>query len=171
MTNFVSSLFGSILGGGVVGGLLSRYLIEKYKVSLSAKLFERQTRYAWLHTERSKVLVEAYRRLSAMHAAFNLLLSPIQIDASKEAEKGRIHEAADTARELFRYFRENEMFFNDDLAHQLDNLQNEYKKLLIPILAKGAVPVGLELGEAWNKLEGLDPLLKSLKEKIQEMLD
>lgn len=176
--DFFTTLAAVLLGGGGLGYYfrdrwthkLSKEL-EEFKTSLAADLFERQTRYVWLHTERAKALVEIYRHLKRTHAAFNLLLMPIQMDAGEEAEIERVQKATGAAIDLFGFFRENEVFFDDGLVGQLGNLQDEYRKLLAPILAKRAVPEGLKLADAWNKLGSLDPLLNDLKKTIQKMLD
>ncbi len=79
--NFVSSLIGAVAGSGLVGVLLQAHFaknLERFKTGLSAELFERQTRFAWLHTERSKALVHLSRLLAVADKAFTDMLRPIQ---------------------------------------------------------------------------------------------
>jgi len=55
----------------VVVGLLQIYWnyrlsmnLEEWKAKLSSQLFEHQTKFAWLHTERAKAIVRLYRLLA-----------------------------------------------------------------------------------------------------------
>jgi len=61
----LASLLGSLFGSGIVLAVVNHSFskrLEQLKTTLSAELFERQTKFAWLHTERSKVLVKLYER-------------------------------------------------------------------------------------------------------------
>jgi hypothetical protein len=93
-----ASLVGSVLGSGLVTGIFQVYLnhkfstkLEELKTSLSGELFERQTKFAWLHTERSKALVKLYALLADVDAAFTVMLMPIQTgDAESRTEQRRL---------------------------------------------------------------------------------
>jgi hypothetical protein len=78
-SNVFWSSFAGILSSGFISAvaqvkLSSRYAekLETLKKDLSVELFERQTKFAWLHTERSKVLVRLYRLLSRVDKAFDI---------------------------------------------------------------------------------------------------
>ena len=65
-----SSLLGAAVGSGVVTATLQLYLghkfskkLEHLRTTLSGQLFERQTKFAWLYSERSKTLVQLYALL------------------------------------------------------------------------------------------------------------
>jgi hypothetical protein len=132
--------------------------------------YKKQVKFAWLHKEQASAIVEMYRLLKRTHAAFNVLLSPVQMDGSPEAENKRLLNAWNAGINAFRFFDENEVFFTKDIVSKFRKLQAEYGRLLSPMLAAGAVPKGLELGKAWNNLASLDPLLSELKQTIQQML-
>src|SRR5487761_250042 len=104
---FVSNLIGAIVGSGIVGFFLQAYItnrfakkLEQFKTGLSGELFERQTRFAWLHTERSKALVRLYRLLAVADKTFTDMLRPIQ-SGGAESMKANIDKTGDAANKFF----------------------------------------------------------------------
>jgi hypothetical protein len=75
----------TFLAGSGVFALLERTLLpklidhalsrrfEQFKVDLRAIAFERETRFAWFHTERAKAIMELYRRVADVKTAGHLL--------------------------------------------------------------------------------------------------
>jgi hypothetical protein len=62
----LAGFFSSALVGTVVQVILGYRFskkLEAFKKDLSSDLFEKQTKFAWLHNERSRVLVRLYRLL------------------------------------------------------------------------------------------------------------
>lgn len=94
----------------------------------------------------------------------------------------RVQNAIEMAMDLFEFFSENEVYFDDGLVGQIGSLEHEYRKLLAPILAvrneqytrlpTGQTVLSLSAGlaEAVNKLSGLESALIKLRKTIREML-
>jgi hypothetical protein len=129
---FVSSLIGAVAGSSLVGVFLQAYLsnrfaekLERFKTSLSAELFEHQTRFAWLHTERSKALVRLYRLLAVADKAFTDMLRPIQKGG---VQKENIENAGKAANAFFDFYDRNRLFFDAGLVQKLRIIEQEYRK-------------------------------------------
>jgi hypothetical protein len=175
---FVSSLIGAIAGSGIVGLVLQAYIsnsfakeLEQFKTSLSAELFERQTRFAWLHTERSKTLVHLYGLLAVADKAFTNMLRPIQA-GGEEATKTNIERTSKAANEFFDYYDEKRVFFGPELTGNLRQLENEYRKVWSTFVPHvGTVAHGLEWAAAWEKLSAdVTPIRVEIEQQIQQML-
>jgi hypothetical protein len=176
--NVLSSLIGAIAGSGLVGVILQSYLshgfsedLERLKTTLSAELFERQTRFAWLHNERSKCLVRLYRLLSTADKAFTDMLRPIQ-QGGAESMKANIQNASKAANAFFDFYDRNRVFFDGELVQQLRRLEEEYRRVWATFVPHADLfPIGTEWAEAWEKL-GADvaPLRSQIEQKVQEML-
>jgi hypothetical protein len=177
-SEFVASLIGAIAGSGFVGVLLQALIsnsfakrLEQFKTSLSVELFERQTRFAWLHTERSKALVHLYRMLAVADKAFTDMLRPIQV-GGEEATKTNIERTSKAGNEFFDYYDENRVLFGPELTRNLRQLEGEYRKLWSTFVPHvGTVAHGLEWAAGWEKL-GADvtPIRVEIEHQIQQML-
>jgi hypothetical protein len=174
----VPSLIGAIAGSGLVGVTLQLYLghrlsqrLEQLKTTLSGELFERQTKFAWLHTERSKALVHLYGLLSSVDKAFTNMLRPIQTGGA-ESRKVKIQEASDAANEFFDFCGKNGVFFDADLSQKLWKLDDEYRRVwstFVPNME--LLPTGTEWAEAWKKLgEDVAPIRVQIEQKVRAML-
>ena len=173
-----SSLIGAIAGSGLVGVIFQVYLghrfsqrLEQLKTTLSGELFERQTKFAWLHSERSKALVHLYGLLSSVDKAFTNMLRPIQTGGA-ESTKVKIQEASDAANEFFDFCDKNGVFFDDDLIQKLRRLAEEYRRVWSTFVPNfELLATGTEWAEAWKKLgEDVAPILVQIQQKVREML-
>lgn len=169
-----SSLVGALAGSGLVGVISQSYLawrLEKLKTTLSGELFERQTKFAWLHTERSKALVRLDGLLFSADRAFTNMLRPIQTGGA-ESTAANIQEAGDAADELFDFCGKNKVFFDADLYQKLWKLDEEYRRVwstYVPNMQ--LLPTGLEWAEAWKKLgEDVSPIRVQIEQKVRDML-
>jgi len=175
---FTSGVMGAIAGSGIAGVLLRAYIsnsfakkLEQFKTSLSAELFERQTRFAWLYTERSKGLVHLYRLLAIADKAFTDMLRPIQA-GGEDAMRANIERTSKAANEFFEFYDENRVFFDSELTRNLRQLEDEYRKVWSTFVPHvGTWARGLEWAEAWEKLgANVMPIRIEIEQKIQQML-
>src|SRR6266478_5712129 len=154
-----ASLVGSVLGSGLVTGIFQVYLnhkfstkLEELKTYLSGELFERQTKFAWLHTERSKALVKLYALLATVHSSFHLMLMPIQ-DADAETTRNRRNDSQKAMVEFSGFCSQNAVFFDDELQASLFQLDEKYRRVWSTYVPnRELLPTGTEWTEAWNKL-------------------
>ena len=175
---FISSLIGAVAGSSIVGVLLQAYIsnqfakkLERFRLDSPAELFERQTRFAWLHTERSKALVTLYRMLATADKAFTDMLRPIQ-SGGEESTKANIQRASDVANRFFDYYDKNRVFFDPELTRNLRQLESEYRKvwsMFVPHVGQHAR--GLEWAAAWEKLgNDVTPVRSEIEKGIKQML-
>jgi hypothetical protein len=172
------SLIGSVLGSGIVVGLIQVFVshtfskkLSQFSTTLSGELFERQTKFAWLHTERSKALVTLYSLLSTVNAAFTVMLMPVQT-GDAESRKTKIKQASDAIVEFFRFCSQNAVFFDDDLGQKLFQLDEQYRIVWSTYVPNyELLPTGREWAEAWEKLgRDVAPIQKQVQDKVRNML-
>lgn len=135
---------------------------------LGFRFYKRQVKFAWLHREQTKAIVQMYRHVKRTHIAFTILFTPGQADGSLEAEAKRRANAWKSLVRTYRFLEENDVFFGDELMEQFKRLPDEYRRQIIA--ATPEVPKGLRMKEAWDDLGELLPLIAELKEKIQKRL-
>jgi hypothetical protein len=172
------SVLGAVAGSSIVTAIFQVILnhkfstkLELFKTTLSAELFERQTKFAWLHTERSKALVELYSQLATAGKAFEDMLRPFQTGGA-EGRRIRIQEAGDAVTKLFAFCDRHAVFFDADLVAELVKLDDEYRRvwsIYVPNIE--LVSTGLEWAEAWKKLrEDVVPIKVQIEKKVRGML-
>jgi hypothetical protein len=172
------SLIGSVLGSGVVVGLIQIFVthafskrLSQFSTSLSGELFERQTKFAWLHTERSKVLVKLYALLATVHSTFHLMLMPIQ-DADAETTRNRISNSQKAMVEFLGFCSQNAVFFDDELQASLLQLDEKYRRVWSTYVPnRELLPTGTEWADAWNELgQEVIPIQNEVQDKVRVML-
>ena len=102
--------------------------IEPIKSELSKNNITHQIQFSYLHQERSKVIVDLYKKLVELQSAmidWTSFLHLIQEDAEKEAK-----ERTDRANEAFTEFRNfyipNKLFFQKTFCETLDKITEDY---------------------------------------------
>lgn len=176
--DLAASLIGAALGSGIVGVGFQLYLshalskrLEQFKTTLSGELFERQTKFAWLHTERSKVLVNLYALLADVDAAFTMMLQPIQT-GDAESRTAKITQASAAIVKFFSFCSQNAVFFDDELQHSLFQLDEKYRRVWSTYVPNHELlPTGTEWADAWNELgQEVTPIQTEVQDKVRTML-
>lgn len=88
--------------------------LEKQKISLQKKAMEHQIVFSKLYTDQGDVLKRIYSKIAIMERSMQDLVG------YTTKEKG--DKAIEDVLSLKYYFEENKIFFNEDLANQIDEL-------------------------------------------------
>lgn len=95
--------------------------LEKFKTDLEKTSIEFKIRYEKLHSERVEVIKEVYKKISRAYRSFFSLLKPLQ-EAGELNQTEKSNEAAKNANDLFDYYEDNRIFFEEKLAVEIDFL-------------------------------------------------
>lgn len=142
--------------------------LEKFKVELQKEAIQFKIRYEKLHTERAEVIKEVYKKIVKTYRAFHSYICPLQLAGEPtEEEKKKI--AADEINSLVNFYEENRIFFNEQIAKEIDNLLVKFREAWNKFhLAKDLKKEGQshikEWGEAWDKVDKDISKVKSLIE-------
>lgn len=102
--------------------------IEPFKAELSKNNITHQVQFSVLHQERTKVIIEFYRKLVELQSSmveWTTFMHPIVEDAEKEARDRA--ERANTAFNDFRnFYLTNKLFFSKSICETLDELVKNY---------------------------------------------
>jgi len=140
MFNFLQNFL--IVAGGstgvafAVGWVLRRLIdnffshkIELYKAQLEKENTKYRITYEKLHTERAEVIKEVYKKLVLTYEDIYSYTCIFQAAGEKsEVEKRSM--AAGTFNDFSRYYEQNRIFFNEELAKKIDRFRDESKKIL-----------------------------------------
>lgn len=102
--------------------------IEPLKAELDKNNITHQIQFGFLHQERSKVIIELYKKLIELHSAMidrTAFLQPIIEDAEKE-ERMRITRAAQALFDFNNFYVSNKLFFQKVFCDDIDKLFKEY---------------------------------------------
>lgn len=101
--------------------------LEKFKADLSKEAIQFHIRYEKLHSERAEVVKEVYKKISRTYRAFHSYMCPLQLAGEPpEEEKGK--KAADEANALIDYYEGNRIFFEEEVAKEIDSLLQKFRK-------------------------------------------
>src|SRR6056297_112185 len=145
--------FVSGFGVGGVLAVLARYWSKT-----------QQYRFKKLHNKRLNVVREIYRKITKTEDVFRTFLSSIDPARETNIEEAR-GEIAVVANDLCEYFRKNRIYFEEDLAKQIDSLIKGLKKIWHDFSYDVYSSLGEKKISRWNQIwkEQLDyeiPLLK-----------
>lgn len=119
--------------------------------------------------QRAVVIKEVYRKIVKTYRTFSSLLCPFQPAGDPtEEEKRRI--AMDEGNDLIKYFSENRIYFEEELAKDLDNLMEQFRKALRQFdYAQDVSKTGRRDAKEWNKAwEQIRNEVPPIKEKIEK---
>jgi len=155
---------------GVFNQVLSRDL-ERFKADLKTAAFQRETRFSRLHADRATVITELYKRLAKAHSTFTDFIRPFQM-AGEESHEDRAKEAAARTNELFAYFDENRVCFDEELCQLVEKLQEACRRTWSTFALPGMKPAsGKQWWEAWEKwAQNIPPLRREIEKRFQKML-
>src|SRR6056297_1231418 len=149
--------FVSGFGVGGVLAVLARYWSKT-----------KQYRFKKLHNKRLNVIREIYRKITRTEDVFRTLLS--SIDPAREANIDEARdEVASVANDLYDYFRKNRIYFEDNLADEIDFLIEQLKKIWHDFSYDVYPNLGEKKIAQWNKIwkEQLDYQIPLLKLRIE----
>jgi len=102
--------------------------LERFKADLEKDAVSYKIRYERLHTEKFEVIKEVYNRIVKFDESLRSLIHPFQWSGeptTEEKEKTvRAHHG-----ELTNYYQENRIFFEEQLAKEIDSLLNESRDI------------------------------------------
>lgn len=102
--------------------------IEPFKADLSKNNITHQVQFSVLHQERTKVIIEFYRKLVELQSAmidWTAFMHPIVEDAEKEA-KDRAERANSAFNDFRNFYLSNKLFFSKSFCETLDELAKNY---------------------------------------------
>ena len=102
--------------------------IEELKSTLSKNNISYQIQYSHLHQERSKAIVELYRKLQELHSAmvdFTATMKPVIEDADKEEEERNVR-ANKALMDFKNYYILNKVFFDKIFCKYVDEVFKVY---------------------------------------------
>jgi len=180
----VAALTSSAFTTGALGGLafLGRSIIlrwlskdlEKYKAELQAandrelerlrtdlKLatFEHETRFAELHKERAKVIVELYRRLMQIQYSLNSLAEEKEIPIFEPEEvKDKEEIARESLIEFGKYFVDHRLYFTESLCGTIEKFRSQSGETWLELLIVN-----------WSQYEKMKSILDRLAKQIPSL--
>jgi len=126
--------------------------LEKFKADLSKEAIQFRIRYEKLHSERAEVIKKVYEKISRTYRAFRSYMCPLQLAGeSSEKEKGK--KAADEVNALVDYYEANRIFFEEEVAKEVDSLLQEFREAWNQFnYSKYKTGKGHRDVEEWNKV-------------------
>lgn len=140
--------------------------LEKFKGNLEKEAIAYKTTFQNLHTERASVIKETYKRIVETQRTFESLMNPVQLEGEPD-EKTKRQAAADAFSELSSFFHQNEIYFDPELADEIDafitRLQKTWNKFHLPRFDDTGKPYRdvEEWSELWEYMRTEIPNLKS----------
>jgi len=144
--------------------------LEKFKYNLEKETISYKTKFEKLHTERALVIKEIYKKIVITQRAFISLTHPFQ-PAGSPSEEERAKDAAQKANELTFYFEENRIYFEEDLAIELNEFMKKLREIWYEFnqfeYERGNKPY--RKIEAWNKAwDKAEKDIPEIKKKIEK---
>lgn len=101
--------------------------LEKFKGDLQRESIKYKTTYENLHTERAKIIKEIYQKIVDTQLDFESLMKPFQpVDEAPQDEKAK--KAVLSFNNLITFFLKNEIYFDKQLASDLNNFISNLKE-------------------------------------------
>jgi hypothetical protein len=145
---------------------LSNFLSEVGEISTKWISFRR---YKKFHIEGIEVIKETYQKIVRTYFALGSLINPLQYPSENKTYDEMIEEKykifINEVNELLKYFRENRIFFNENLALKIDKLGEEFRKVLNKWDYARAIKNVDKWHEAWNDFQTDTENIKSDIEK------
>jgi hypothetical protein len=140
--------------------------IEELKADIRTVAFEHETRFARLHDERVRVIVELYKKLARTDVAFRLWIAPLSSGNDPLAGE----KAAAAANDLFEYFDENQIYFDPKFCADTVTLRLAFRRAWANF-GSGGKPDPKDWLETWEEFERVVPPLRAeIEEQIRKIL-
>lgn len=151
--------------------------LEKFKADLERDAITYKIKYEQLHAERVEVIKHSYKKVVRAHESLRSLINPWQ-GAGELSEDEKSKRASQANIELIEYYQENRIFFDEELATEIDALVNGFReawgKFQNSRMAKedgDHKEARNEWSDAWKKIDKEVPKVKKkLENKFRNIL-
>ncbi|MFC0428924.1 hypothetical protein [Chryseobacterium scophthalmum] len=149
--------------------------IEPLKAELSKNNITHQIQFSYLHQERSKVVLDLYRKLVELQSAmvnWTSFMHPIIQDAEREA-KERVERANVAFNDFRNFYLLNKLFFPKSFCDTFDIILDEYwNKLWDYGFKEGMIKENRSITDDFYRhlIKDMSEISKELKEKIPEKI-
>ncbi|MCK5123352.1 MAG: hypothetical protein KAQ87_04380 [Candidatus Pacebacteria bacterium] len=148
--------------------LFAKDLVE-FKFGLQKEAMQFKIRYEKLHSERAEIIKEVYKKIIGTYKSFHSLMCPLQL-AGEPTEEEEIKLAVKEINELVDYYEENRIFFEEELAKEIDKLLRKFRESWNQFnyskdLKDGNGRDAKEWNKAWKQISEDVPVVKQLIEK------
>jgi hypothetical protein len=113
--------------------------IERLRNDLRVAASERETRFTRLHDTRAATIAELYKWFVRAHYAIDELIRPLQV---RGLDKKSEH-AISSVNSFIAYFRDNRIYFEESLCHEIDRAYGQFIKTwcdMLPYAAASTIP-------------------------------
>jgi len=150
--------------------------LERYKGELQKEAISFKTTYENLHTQRAVVIRSVYKKLISAQWAFESLIKPLQLAGESPIDK-KAEKAVKLFNDLLFYFHSNKIYFNKEIAGQLDNFLQKFKEIWRifnkPKVLNGKVTRDIDAWDrAWQELTAkeIPPLLSKIEDEFRKII-
>lgn len=149
--------------------------LEKFKADLEKEIIKHKTKFETLHTERANVIKEVYKRIVKTQRAFESLIKPLQL-AGEPSEEEKTKLLTEEFNALANYYTENRLFFNEELAQEVDKLLKKFLDIwhqwgYARNLRQMNEPNVKEWGKAWDQVKDeIPPIKRTIENKFRDII-
>jgi|Deesub1362A_J573_1020465.scaffolds.fasta_scaffold02881_5 hypothetical protein len=152
--------------------------LERFKTDLEKEVLRYKTQFEALHAERAQVIKEVYKRIVRTQDAFESLIRPLQLAGEPSLEE-KAKRVASEFNNLSEFFKENRLYFEEQLAQEIDKLLEKFYEIWIKWgevrdLKEGGERTSEVLKrwrETWEKIkEEIPPIKKSIEQKFRDIV-
>jgi len=158
--------------------------LEKFKTSLQSAAFEHETRFAKLHEERAKIIVELFKLLVIVERSLISSSQGIHLNADSKLPRNvaiqdskNIFEGAIKSFVNFQnYFDENRILLSEPLCRKIGELNQQYSDTLSDLEGSfdfvtpdsGGLPPAI--GSLWSAQRKVKVIIPPIKRDIEQEL-
>lgn len=162
----------------IIRKLIDRFFsrdLEKFKSGLEKEVIKHRTKFEILHTERANVIKEVYKRITRTQRAFESLVCPLQ-PAGDPPEEEKTKILIEEFNGLSNYYLENRLFFNENLAKEIDELLKEFVDIwhnweFVKTLNNTKKSNIKEWCDTWDKVKNeIPPIKKLIENKFRDII-
>lgn len=134
----------SVLGSGAAAALINGLMNYRTQV--------RSIKESGLYAKRAEVLDEMMKRMERLDRIVGELVSPIQDDASKEAEMRRRVKASEAFNYFIGHYLRNRHYLSKSLSDDMAKLAEEYKTMFHEFAYEARLDVERPDTKKWSEL-------------------
>ena len=151
--------------------------LEKYKSELQIEAISFKTTFENLHLQRAEVIKTVYEKIVTTQIDFESLIRPFQATGEPNEEE-KVKKAAQSYESLQNYFHKNKIYFNKELAEQLQTLLSKFLEVWRSfnkprVDTHGNIHRDLDAWDrAWQKLnkDDIPPFLSKIELEFRKIL-
>lgn len=172
-------IFGIIVAGS--SWLIKKHLeklldkdLEKFKANLEKNAIEFKIRYEKLHGERVEVIKEVYKKIVRVSISLYtlIIIGPPQPggESGKEIKK-KAEIVENNMDDLRKYYEENRIFFDEEMAKDVDSLLDIFLKAKANFIAAGVSRMLRDPKTEYSQWQDAWELIEKETPKIKEQLE